>query len=350
VTSDTIPEILLRLRKSYLHGAHVPRPPINLDHYEAELQEQLYGNIKNHLGTVEIKLLRRCSVAYSKGLEAARTGQAEIACRYFGEARLVCASPDFSVEGRALGCTFLAAAEAYLDYRYSDFERSQERLYESLTNDELLETEYGHHILHVHRLHLINNLIRIQIRRGELPAAISRAAQLIGYMQGACNEAPAPGRWGKSFRDALPPQAIATMFVQLAAEMGQALVGKTPAQARALFEVLDGQLPEKNTPLWHPLALEWFYTKRAYVGTSIERYLGEAANYLREGPSVAPALWQYVALDVVFAVDSLPYAEAVGLRKEILKDTATWGVVSSKVRGLITDLAGAPENELEKCV
>jgi hypothetical protein len=227
--------------------------------------------------------------------------------------------------------------------------RARQRLCESLAADETLESTYGHKILHGHRLHLVNNLIRVEVQRGNVEGALDIAARLLRYMQGGSNDGPAPGRWGKSYRDGLPREAMMAMFVQVMGEVGQALMGKKPEAARALFATVEKQMPEPDSSLWHPRALEWFKLKRAYVGESMERYLRMSSNYLVQGVGVAPALWRLAALDVLIATDDLPFTEARELRREILRNASTWRGTSTRVRCLVEDLSAASEKELERC-
>jgi hypothetical protein len=332
-------EMLAKLYSSYVDGVRVPPPEVTLDKYEMDLHQQLYSDLQSRLGAMQIKLMKRCTAAYSKGLESAREGEIELACGYFGQARLLCKSPDLSEEGRTFGLSFLAAAESYLDYRCADFDGAQQRLYESLARDEILEITYGHKNQHVHRLHLVNNLIRVEIQRGNIDGALKCSTGLLSYMQGESDNVPAPGRWGKSYRDQVTPELITSMFVQAVGELGLALMGSKPEAARTLFAEVERGLPQPDAAVWHPLALAWFNAKRAYVGGDIEQYLKLSADYLAKGVGVAPALWRMIALDVVIAVDDLPFAESVELRKEILRDALTWSGASRKMRCLVTDLA-----------
>jgi len=349
--SDTIQELLMQLHKRYAEGVSLPSPKETLDTDVTDLRNRLEADVRNHLRPLEMTLLKACFAAESKGLGAARSKHVQVAmaCRYFGEARMACASSQLSEEGRMFARSSLAAAEAYLDYRCDDFDRAQERLCESLAADEILETTYGHSILHVHRLHIVNNLIRVEVQRGNVEGALDLAARLLCYMQGASDDGPTPGRWGKSYRDALPRETLSAMFVQVIGEIGQALVGKKPEAARSLFAIVEGQLPEPDFALWHPLASDWFKVKSAYVGGSMERYLRISSDYLGNGVGVAPALWRFVALDAVIAVDELPFPEAVELRREILRDALTWCGASARVRCLVTDLSVALEKESTKC-
>lgn len=344
--NDTIQYLLSQLHTSYVHGASCPPPQFTLDNYEVKLHKQLYADIQNRLTPLEMKLLSRCSGAYSKGVAAARGNQITLACRYLGEARLVSESPKLSAEGRMLARSFLAAAEAYLDYRCEDFEQARQQLCESLAADEILETTYGHAILHVHRLHLVNNLVRVEVQRGNVEGALDMAARLLCYMEGKSDDAPAPGLWGPSFRLALSTEAITAMFVQVIGEVGQALAGKTPDVARDLFVILEKQLSEPDSSLWHPLALEWFNVKRAFVGESIEQYLRVSSEYLVKGVLVAPTLWRMVVLDVLIATEDMPITEAGELRRDILRDASRWRGTSTKLRCLVKDLCAAFEELL----
>jgi hypothetical protein len=261
--------------------------------------------------------------ARTRGLEAARQQQKLEACRCFGLARVLCGSPMLSVEGRLLCQSSLETAEAYLDYRLGDFEQAQSRLHQALASDSILEEEFGYKLLHVHRLHLINNLIRLEVQRKRLADAMELAGRLLSYLEGQSESLPAPGSWSSGHLALQPPEMIAGIFAQTCSEVGRALADLRTETARGALEILLCNIDlESAAGRWEPQARLWLQTKRAFVSGNSRGFLQLCAALLAEGPAIAPTLWYTTAVDLAKFCELVPLPGAQSLRRKILQKVA----------------------------
>ena len=338
-------DTIQRVHESYLRGASRLPSKVVLDQHGSTPQQELFRNVEARVGSSDLVLLGICTAAYSRGLEAAREGRFMEACRHLGDARAIQESPNLSQEAQVLAKAFLFAAEAYMEYRCGNHEKARRRLLAAIVADQILEDTYGYKLLHAHRLHLINNLVRIEAQQGNLELALEMSAHLASYMQGTSADAPAPGSWGRSYCQALPRNLIDAKLVETMGEIGQALAGWSPQEGSRLFEIIEKKMPIRNPELWHPLAYQWFSTKRAFFMESIERYLEMASDYLQVGVTEAPALWRLVALDVVVAAETVPFPESLGLRRDILRDAAAWKTASMGIRSVALHLSSKLEKD-----
>lgn len=334
-----------RVHESYLRGASRLPSKVVLDQYESTPQQELFRNVEARVDPSDMVLLGICTAAYSRGLEAAREGRFMEACRHLGDARAIQESPNLSLEAQVLAKAFLFAAEAYMEYRCGNHEKSRRRLHAAIAADEVLEDTYGYKLLHAHRLHLINNLVRIEAQQGNMELALEMSAHLASYMQGTSADAPVPGSWGRSYCQALPRNLIHAKLVETMGEIGQALAGRSPQEGSRLFEIIEKKMPRRDPGEWHPLAYQWFSIKRAFFMESIERYLEMASDYLQVGVTEAPALWRLVSLDVVVAAETVPVLESLGVRRDILRDATAWKNAPMRIRSVALHLSSNLEKD-----
>ena len=316
--TESIVHLLCLAQEGYNRGSvKSHRPDRSLD---AAVENQIMTVMNSRLPQAALSLIDQCRSAQERGLKASRQQHKLDACRWFGLARVLCDSPELSLEGRLLCQSFQEAAEAYLDYRLGDFEKARTRLHRALTSDSILEQEFGHKLLHVHRLHLTNNLIRLEVRLRGLAGAMELAGRLLSYMHGRSETLPVPGSWSSQYVALLPPELIDAMIVQTSSEVASALSGLKIEAAHDALEILWCHADiESAAELGQPQARTWFLAKRAFVSGDSSTFLHMCTSLLAEGPSIAPILWHMTALDLAGLCESIALPEAQTLRSKILQ-------------------------------
>src|SRR6185437_249757 len=95
--------------------------------------------------------------------------------------------PSLSGEVKLLCKTFTCAASAYVHYRSRSFTEANNLLLTAIACDDELE-RLGYEMLHAHRLHLVENILKIEIRAKNIKRAFEISGGLLSYLGGACSD------------------------------------------------------------------------------------------------------------------------------------------------------------------
>jgi tetratricopeptide (TPR) repeat protein len=148
------------------------------------------------------------------GLAAARNGDLATADQLLTEAMGAFRRLDVCAISGALARSAYWASRAYLFYRRNQFDDAQEALYQANSAD-LRLIEHGISIMHVHRVQLVQNLARIEIRRGNGVLAAAYTRRLLDHLDGKpIPELPLAGPWHSSLLDPCPIELVAAMIAQ----------------------------------------------------------------------------------------------------------------------------------------
>lgn len=281
--------------------------------------------------------MRGCRAASQRGLLAARRGQIAMADQSFGEARAILRSRKLSLESDLICRSFQAAAEAYLDYRRRAVDQARNRVHEALAIDVVLEGEYGYDILHLHRIQLVHNLMRIDAGCMHFEDAIDLGCRLLNYLEGGPEILPGPGPWGSTHIRSLPPEIVTAMFGQVTGEVALVLAGKGRDDARDLFAVVapHAQLEATSNCHHYPQAHAWFQVKQAFVGDDVARFLNRSSQFFADGRGDTPLLWYATAVDLAGLCDDLDLPEADMVKLQVARDAVTWEYLPPKLRSLL---------------
>ncbi|GAX44996.1 hypothetical protein NIES4075_60150 [Tolypothrix sp. NIES-4075] len=336
---DSYRELLATTLKNYRLGCVKPIQ-IKLDSGDL-FNEKLQSLVENRLPLKDQLLMRRAKNARNQALIATRRGQFAIASRLFAEARAPLEFDSLSVEGALLSKSFLEQAEAYLDYRCGDFDRVSTRTFEALAIDMILEEEYGYEILHLHRIQLLHNLVRTDIRCMCFDKAIELACQLLRYLEGTLEVLPISGSWGFERVARLPSELVAAMFVQITSEVALMLAGINRQVARDLFAFAADKLQLQALSNSYPKeqANVWFVVKQAFVDHDYTMFLERAANFLVLGRADTPLLWYATVVDLFTLCDSLALPDSKLIQREIAEDAITWQYMPQKFFSLLVHQA-----------
>src|SRR5947209_4413074 len=307
--------LLSALHNAYRTGLTQPRRPA-ANTWKLGWQK----NLKTRSWDKDKLPLARCAHLFSTARESAARGEIETSCRLFGEARAWSNHPELSEEGRIMCRMELAAAEAYLDYYCSDFERAKSRLQESMDADQELEDRFGYHSLHVHRIHLVNNRVKVEARAQRLHEAMALAASVYLYLFKKADSLPVPGHWGPGYLERLPLDALQFLCGQLTGEVAAALAGLSPELAQSGLKVLLQQV-NCNEPneSWHPDAQAWLQLKALWGREELLfEYLNHCVGYFAQGPGNGMVLWYLTTLDVLSACEKLYGVKTSAFKQEVL--------------------------------
>jgi len=330
-------ELLQAAAEAFQIGLQKP-PRNSFEEGRIACRKLLNGVVMQRLTENQRILSARCKQYYTKAREAARRGDIGGSCQLFGMAKSIAGSQDLCREAQLLCAADIAAAEAYLEYCCEYYEQAVARLHDALVLDESLESEFGYCVLHAHRLHLVNNLIKTQARFSSPPAAMQLASSALAYLLGRTETMAVPGTWGQDKLSLLPKEVIAMMFAQAIGEIATLLAGIERTEAAELLDLATGQIDtSSDESVGEKQASEWLRIKRLFCSGDVNSFLTRASWFLAEGPGDTASLWQTIALDLSCecAADpaSRPFAEM------ILQSAASWKMASQTVQKTISHLA-----------
>jgi hypothetical protein len=334
--SELFKDLLHTTLECYRQGFRKPIQ-ITLTASGEGFDHHLQAVINIRLPLKEQLLMRRCEQARRQGLLAARRGHIATADQLLGESRAILHSEKLSVESSLICKSFQAATEAYLDYRRGAFDQARARVHEALAIDVVLEEEYGYKILHLHRVQLVHNLMRIDARCARFEDAIDLGCRLLSYLEGSSEILPVPGSWDSAKIASLPPEIVAAMFAQVTSEIALVLAGKDRRVARDLFLVAirHAQLEATGNCHHYPRPHAWFQIKQSFVDNNVDIFLDRASQFLADGRGDTPLLWYAIAVDLVVWCDDLDLPEAELVKLEIARDAITWEYLPPTLRPLL---------------
>jgi tetratricopeptide (TPR) repeat protein len=326
----TLQQSLHEASEACRKGARVP--PIRTQD-EKVLNDELRGAIKANLPVFDRVWIDKCEKAYSRGFEAALAGKSDIARKAFEIAESVLQTNPLFYESRLLSTSFLQAAAAYLDYSLKDFDAARAKLLEAIQCDDVLEAQFGYSTLHIHRVHLLENIMRLEFQADHPREALSLARSLLLYLAGAAPEVSAPGNWGQDRLARVPAEAVSSKFAGIAADVAQFLAPLDVSAAREFFCLVFPSFHSGKQEYCHPQAMQWFAIKKAFYSAQHPDFLSKASEFLVKGPQASPGLWSAVVLDVIALCDTLlPQAEVV--RRQIVSDAMSWEFMPRRIKAL----------------
>lgn len=333
--------IIAALHESYRTGLSQPKATAN-----NEWRLGWHKNLTSRSWERDRTAVALCTRYLEKARENATRGEIDASCRLFGEARVWSEHSDLSLEGRLLCKLELAAAEAYLDYYCGDYDQAKKRLMESMEADQRLEEEFGHRLLHVHRIHLVNNMVKLEARAGNLREAMDLAADVFLYVQKKTGSMPVAGNWGAAYLQHVPIEALQFLSAQLSGELAAALAGVPSASARGALEVLLERVDiEEQHASWYPEIGSWLQLKALSIREGqLLAYLNRCIPYFSRGRGKAPLLWYLTALDAITACEGYQSAGARLFRQQVIGDLMQITHFPRHIRAVV----GQRQAELDK--
>jgi hypothetical protein len=296
------PVLLRRALDGFRAGRFAaPAPPAGTDAWVAK-------RVKEHrtrrLSPADHAALQALAGPRDGALALARAGKladAEVSMRL---ARFVLSVAALTREGRAVAESLHHAAEAYLLYRRGDFDGAYARMEAALRATRPLDAGDASGFAGARGIHLVHNMMKVEVRRGATREAMELGAKLLGHLGGTtCAEPlhPAASAWPR-----LDDHTASYFLASVTSTLAELLAPLPTALAAALLESLP-PLPE-DVP--YSRGREWLALARAARADDLRPFLEGAAPFLREGRGEAPVLWYAVLLDLSRAQRALDPASA----------------------------------------
>jgi hypothetical protein len=200
---------------------------------------------------------------------------------------------------RTVAAAGTQAASAYIYYLEGLYDEAEHRLHAALGYAEAWETAYDEPRAYFYRLHLAENMIKIE-RHRNASSGIRLALELLMYLSGRGTVASLPGTWALP-ASSLPKANVRLMFLKLIGELAHCTACAGAGISHDLvWPSLSGLLDTENIVQLHPEAIGWIRAKQAVTQDCFRMFHTYSADILRHGPSPINAkLWCSLSLDLL---------------------------------------------------
>lgn len=277
-------------------GSQISRPLLDRDVFNERLTEMVAALLRE----CDRQALILIQSEGSRGLIAARSRNVELAQHHFAAAQRLLETLPRSDEAHLCAESFVCAQQAYFVYTQNRYEEAMTLIERSFANDRLLELQYGLDILLMHRIQLLNNLMRIEARRNNWREALTLGAALLRYLEaprdGVLGSLPPP--WHQAWSDTLdhiPVELVRASHAQIAREEVQ-VFHRADTECKATYEFLDAL--SLNTPELTNQIEGWINFQIVRLNPDRGDYFSAATSVLRRGRMPSEPLWLSVANDV----------------------------------------------------
>jgi hypothetical protein len=262
------------------------------------------------------RALKVTANARNRALAAARAGKrrvAETALRESGQAAGLAQLHD---EALLVHSSFDAATAAYLVFRAEGAPAARRLLDRALLVDARLEREFGYDILHLHRLQIGHNCVRLAAADGRLEEAAGLAAALLAYMEGSARSLPLPGGWDPERLSRLPGALVDAMATQVMTEVASFLARERGLRSRRLLMPFRCHAEPATCAAGDRFAIVHDWLALQFCGDDAA-ILVAATRLLSRSPRPAPALWLTAALELLAVCDRHDPASGSALRADL---------------------------------
>ncbi len=315
--------------------------PIDVASYVAnsKFDQILQMHIGQRVTIAEQMLMRKCSSARKQGLQAARLGNLKTARQSLAEAREVINWGDLSPEGNLICQSFQLAAEAYIDYKYGDFDQAREKINQALHIDVELISKHNYDILHLHRVQLAHNIMRVEARRFCIIEALSIGLLTLEYLHGRTVTMPIPGKWTKDQLLPIPKSNIISMIVQVASELALILADVKVINRKDLHGLFSINIHKHNQHLdfYHPRVLDWLELKRKFISSDSTMFFQLLPEFLSAGREEIPVLWYSAVSDFIYICTKLNICNP-DVNEIIKSDVNSWEYVPDRLLNFINTI------------
>ncbi|MGD1913928.1 MAG: hypothetical protein ACFB2X_24740 [Rivularia sp. (in: cyanobacteria)] len=310
---------------------------LNLQKYGDSFTHPLFTKIESRLSYFEWSHFLQLGNIRENALTAVRRGEFDTAERLFTEARVPLKSKLLSFECKLLHETFLEQAQAYLDYCKGNFEAVYSRMFDAISIDMILEQEYNYDIMVIHRIQLLQNLMRTEARSGCLERAMEIASTLLGYLQGTIKNLCLFDSCGRESLNYQPKEVLADTFAAITSEIALILAGKEAQSANHLLAIAleNLQLPFANNSCVHQQSYEWIVLKQAIVNYNTVSFLEKTAGFLALGRGGTPLLWYATVIDLLAVCKRFDFVSTKLIVQEVRQDAEKWELCSKRLLALI---------------
>jgi hypothetical protein len=267
---------------------------------DKELNRALLDRLASITSANDLATLRRIRKSCSSGLQFAFDGAISSAQADIEHARTLMTDLAPSQAVVDVATSAVAAAEAFVAYKQGRYDRARTLLLIAMDCDERLETIHCQHWYHLHRIHLIENLIRVT-RHLDIRAAVTLGIDLLKYLGEVVMTPKVSGQWSLSDL-ALPRENVRLHSVVTAGELALCMCCLEPQLSWDLFFELVAPLPDLliGRRYIHPDTLAWLQTRDPFMTDNLESYSAAAMPILHQGPTARNCkLWCGLSIDLL---------------------------------------------------
>jgi len=259
--------------------------------------ECLNESVRRQLSASDQNALRLIRESGQHGLIESRARNENTSQKHFAKASRLLETLTMSTEARMLAESLLGAQQAYYWYRRRNYKKAQDLLIRSFDNDIFLENENSYLILRMHRIQLLNNLMRMSVRQCRFHKALTIGNAILTDLELPAKQelSRLPSPWNKGWNFGVSGVSInllAAMHHQVAAE--QVNVLKLMAQKRKSEDELRRILVAVRGECDNTQAYLWTSFQLALVDSSFGDPFMFACDMLRRGTWPSEPLWRSV--------------------------------------------------------
>ncbi|MBC6478145.1 MAG: hypothetical protein GDA56_10485 [Hormoscilla sp. GM7CHS1pb] len=221
-----------------------------------------------------------------------------------------------SEELSLLGKSRLAQAEAYLESLLKNWQESQACIHTALESDEILEREYGYDIFHIHRIHMLYLLMRVESGAELHEEGINMADNIIQYLLFNRESLPVGKGWSPEQLEKTPLVLRNGMLARVASEYRILLAKKTAA--RKFWQLCSAWKLFEYHPSLREI-YEWGEAKNALLSGDLPGFLENCASFLAAGRRET-LLWYTMVLDFCTCCQELRPLQTQVFLREVAAD------------------------------
>lgn len=273
----------------------------------------------------------------SEGLRLSREGRFDEAREKFQNCEEELARAAISPQGSLLARAPLASHKAYFECKRGDFALARALILDAMEADLQLEDDDLFKLLEMHRLQLVQNLVRIELRGGDARLALGLAGHILAYAEGLVDELPVHHSWqGEKLLAAIPRSLRRALISQVANEAVQALYYFPQSSLEEeLFAGVRIESYHGRAPVLHEPFRTWLLAKQAFHRREWTRYPELLLSFLPAGRGDLQAVWYAAMVDVLAFCRASEDPIAMSLHDRILQDVKRWPRVPLPLRPML---------------
>jgi len=195
--------------------------------------------------------------------------------------------------------SMLNAALSYSYYRLRLIDLAEVTIRNAMSVDEELETSYGWHSRHLHRIHMVENRARVYFRSGALDKCVSVLLPLLIYLGGSCDDVPFPGRWSREMLEKVDRPDLEIKALGICTALAVACTDLSPESWTHHRDLIVAGSHSQMPLLSEPSSVKyWLRSKEMLLLNRDDEYSQVLEEWLRSDARISPDLFGATLLDV----------------------------------------------------
>lgn len=291
----------------------------------------MMDDVLGRLSLRERLTFRKSYRASREGLAFARQKDLAAAEDCFAASRAVLDRDRAGEAARLLSLSFLEAALAFFEAQRGRLDEARACVAAALDCDLELETEHGFECLELHRVQAADNLMRIELRAGEIERGLALAGSVVAYADGQASSLPLHHGWRPDLMRKIPISLRRGAMAQIVNQLALAF---PECPGPGVWGRLVGVLGPPTSATIHPRVRQWILIRQARARGDEARYLDLLLELLPGGRSFFPAAWFAAVLDLASYCGELGTDDGALVRRAILRDVKHWPDLPGPLRAL----------------